>query len=181
MGCEQIREAWSARLDGEASPIPRAVVEEHLATCASCRSFVGRATQVDDELPVRTQLLPRPAMSAARLGLVAVAVAQIALAVPGLIFGTDEGAPIHIAHEVGAWDLALAIGFLFAAARPLRAVGMLPFAAALSIGLVLTATIDIANGRQHAVFETAHLLELSGTTLLWMLTAPRPRRLLRVV
>ena len=108
-----------------------------------------------------------------RLGLVAVAIAQLALAVPSLIYGTDEGAPIHIAHEVGAWDLALAIGFLFAAWRPLRAVGLLPFVAALSAGLLLTAVIDVVHGRAVALTETTHLLELFGTLLLWMLASPR--------
>ena len=39
--------------------------------------------------------------STLRLGLVGVAIAQFALAIPGLFYGTDEGAPIHIAHEVG--------------------------------------------------------------------------------
>jgi len=106
-----------------------------------------------------------------RLGLVAVAVAQLGLAVPTLLFGSDEGAPIHIAHEVGAWDLALAIAFVFAAWRPLRAVGLLPFAAALSGGLIITAIIDVLNGRAIALTETTHLLELVGTGLLWMLVA----------
>ena len=82
---------------------------------------------------------------------------------PGLIYGTDEGAPIHVAHEVGAWDLALAVGFVFAAWRPLRAVGLLPFAAALSAGLILTAILDVAHGRAVALTETTHLLELVGT------------------
>jgi predicted anti-sigma-YlaC factor YlaD len=113
--------------------------------------------------------------SALRLGLVAVAIMQLGLAVPALIFGTDEGAPIHVAHEVGAWDLALAIGFVFAAWRPLRAIGLLPFAAALSAGLILTAIIDVAHGRAVALTETTHLLELVGTTLLYLLVAPRTR------
>src|SRR6185312_15460324 len=125
---------------------------------------------------------PDPWTSSLRLGLVAVAIAQLGLALPGLIYGTDEGAPIHVAHEVGAWDLALAIGFVFAAWRPLRAVGLLPFAAALSAGLILTAVLDIAHGRAVALTETTHLLELVGTMLLYLLMAPRkrPAPLLRV-
>ena len=114
--------------------------------------------------------------SPVRLALVAVGIAQLVLAVPGLLFGSDEGAPIHIAHEAGAWDLALAVGFIFAAWRPLRAVGMLPFAGALAAGLLLTAAIDIYNHRTPALTETTHLLELLGAVLLYVLTAPRPRR-----
>ena len=92
-----------------------------------------------------------------------------------LLFGNDAGAPIHVAREVGAWDLALAVGFLFAAARPLRAVGLLPFVAALSAGLVITAVIDMMNGRAVALTETTHLLELVGAVMLWLLVAPRAR------
>src|SRR5205085_6412835 len=74
-----------------------------------------------------------------RLGLVLVGIAQLVLAVPSLVFGADEGAPVHIAHEAGSWDLALAVGFLFAAWRPLRAVGLLPFVVVLSACLGITA------------------------------------------
>ncbi len=88
------------------------------------------ARAADEETCVRSFL-----SSPVRVALAGIALAQLALAVPTLLFGTDEGAPVHIAHEVGAWDLALAVGFLFAAWRPLRAVGMLPFVAALSAGL----------------------------------------------
>ena len=124
----------------------------------------------------------RPFLSSpVRVALVVIAVAQLALAVPTLLFGTDEGAPVHIAHEVGAWDFALAVGFLFAVWRPLRAVGLLPFVAALSAGLVLTVAIDIANGKTPAVLELTHMLELVGTVLLWMLASPRPRHVLKIV
>jgi predicted anti-sigma-YlaC factor YlaD len=186
MNCREIREACSAALDREDPGVSRAVIDEHLRTCDPCRKFVARAEMPD--------LVPRIAMAAetdravrsflsspVRLALVGIAVAQLVLAVPTLLFGTDEGAPVHIAHEVGAWDLALAVGFLFAAWRPLRAVGMLPFVAALSAGLVLTAVVDIANGKTPAVLELTHVLELVGTGLLWMLTSPRPRRVLKIV
>ncbi len=170
--------------------MPASVVTEHLHTCSSCRNFVEDAHALRQAIrhhvpnapdlttrilaAAREQRHPRlREVTMLRLGLVAVAIAQLALAVPSLIYGTDEGAPIHIAHEVGAWDLALAIGFLFAAWRPLRAVGLLPFVAALSAGLLLTAVIDVVHGRAVALTETTHLLELFGTLLLWMLASPR--------
>jgi predicted anti-sigma-YlaC factor YlaD len=191
--CATIREAISAELDGEASPTPHRAVTEHVAQCAACRSFalaagdlqtvtaraaqmaapVGTARTVTNALDERGARL---ATMPVRLGLVAVAAAQLVLAVPGLIFGSDEGAPIHVAHEAGAWSLALAVGFLFAAWRPLRAVGMLPFVGALSAGLVLTAAIDLLHGRALAVDESVHLLAVAGTGLLWLLAHPRARR-----
>jgi predicted anti-sigma-YlaC factor YlaD len=111
-----------------------------------------------------------------RLGLVLVAGAQLALATSPLLFAHDEGAPVHIAHEMGAWDVALAVGFLFAAWRPLRALGLLPFVAALTVGLIGTAVIDVVHGRAVAIVETTHLLELVGALLLWLLTLTPRRR-----
>jgi predicted anti-sigma-YlaC factor YlaD len=202
MECSKAREALSAVLDGEPTPTSAALAA-HVRTCTACRRFVDGARALDalthstlgDAPDLTAQVLqkaraerhrPDPLTSALRLGLAAAAIAQLALAVPALIYGTDEGAPIHVAHEVGAWDLALALAFVFAAWRPLRAVGLLPFAAALSGGLILTAIIDVAHGRAVALTETTHLLELVGTALLYLLVAPRgrwsrPRPALRVV
>jgi predicted anti-sigma-YlaC factor YlaD len=200
MECSKAREALSAVLDGEPAAATGAALTAHVRTCAACRRFLDGARALDaltvaahTDAPDLTATVleaarkqrhrPDPWTSTLRLGLVAVAIAQLALAVPGLVYGSDEGAPVHVAHEVGAWDLALAIAFVFAAWRPLRAVGLLPFAAALSGGLILTAIIDVAHGRAVALTETTHLLELVGTVLLYLLMAPRtrPRPVLRVV
>ena len=191
MDCGDVREALSSLLDGEPTPEPTTELAEHVRACRACRQFLGRARELDaltrstEDFPdvtgavldtARTGSGPRPFAiwaSSLRLGLVGVGIAQLALAVPGLLFGSDEGAPLHVAHEVGAWDLALAVGFVYAAWRPLRALGLLPFAAALSAGLLLTAVIDVAHGRAVALTETTHLLELLGTALLYLLVAPR--------
>jgi predicted anti-sigma-YlaC factor YlaD len=191
MECSRAREALSAVLDGE-SITDGTALTAHVRTCTACRHFLVGARALDAlthadlaEAPDLTAWVleaaraerhrPDPITSTLRLGLVAVGVVQLALAVPGLVYGSDEGAPIHIAHEVGSWDLALAIAFVFAAWRPLRAVGLLPFAAALSGALIVTAIIDVAHGRAVALPETAHLLELVGTAFLYLLVAPRGR------
>jgi predicted anti-sigma-YlaC factor YlaD len=194
MECAKAREVLSAALDGESIEVADTEVAAHLRRCSACRAFVDHGRALGDLTRAERGSLPAAAdltsfvleqarrephrpdrwTTMLRLGLVGVAMIQLGLAVPGLIFGTDEGAPIHIAHEVGAWDLALAIGFVFAAWRPLRAIGLLPFAAALSGGLVLTAVIDVVHGRAAALTETTHILELVGTVLLYLLVAPRP-------
>jgi hypothetical protein len=46
---------------------------------------------------------------------------------------------------------------------------------------MLTAVVDIANGKTPALLELTHLLELVGAVLLWKLTSPRPRRVLQIV
>jgi len=189
MDCRDIREACSALLDGEDPSIAVTTVADHLERCAGCRAFADDARllrrAIGQSVPegrdvsgrvleaARRQRHPRlREVTTLRAGLVGVAIAQLALAFPGLIYCADDGAPIHVAHEVGAWDVALAVAFVFAAWRPLRAVGLLPFVAALSAGLLLTASIDVINGRAVALTETTHLLELLGAVLLWLLASP---------
>jgi predicted anti-sigma-YlaC factor YlaD len=192
MDCTRIREAISASIDGEDAGVARAEVDAHLRRCGACREFEAEASALRSQ--VRFMRIDAPGAATAsisraldhrqaqlltmpvRIALVVVAVAQLGLAVPGLLYGTDEGAPIHVAHEAGSWSLALAVGFLFAAWRPLRAVGMLPFVGALAAGLLFTAGLDLAHGKALALDESSHLLELVGTGLLWLLVHPRARR-----
>ena len=193
MECSRARETISAALDGEGSVTELRRAEAHIRRCEACGAFRAHAVELQGTLQeART---PVPDLTShivdgvardhewtvepwVRIALFALGLAQLALAIPGLL-GNEEGAPIHIAHEVGSWDVALAIGFIFVAWRPLRAVGMLPFVAALSFMLVLTAAIDLVHGHAEAIFETTHLLEVVGSLLLWYLAhpiaLPRPR------
>jgi predicted anti-sigma-YlaC factor YlaD len=85
---------------------------------------------------------------------------------PVLLFGHDHTAPIHVAHEVGSFDAALAIGLLLAAIRPRLAAGMLPLVAAITGLLLLTAASDVVTGRTLATNEAPHLLDLIGLLLI---------------
>jgi predicted anti-sigma-YlaC factor YlaD len=180
MDCEKFRDAISAATDGEDPGVPANELRRHLRRCPTCRAYAEHVEQLRAVTPIA---LPQPiavGTAAIRLGLVVVAGLQLALAIPGLL-GTDEGAPIHVAHEAGSWSLALAVGFLFAAWRPLRAVGLLPLVSALSAALVLTAGLDLVHGRAVPIDESAHLLEVVGTGLLWLLVHPRARSQLAAV
>ena len=77
-----------------------------------------------------------------------------------------------VARELGSWDVALGIGLLYAAWRPERAHGLLPFAAALAGALLVTAGFDVAAGREALLSESHHLLELLGVALLAVLAGP---------
>ncbi len=114
-------------------------------------------------------------MTVARLGLVVVAVAQLAVCVPVLLFGHDRSAPVHVAHEMGSFEVAVAIGFLVAARRPGRAMGMLSLMGAAAGLLVLTATLDLVAGRTGLSDEAPHLLVVAGWLLLrWLATVAPP-------
>ena len=109
----------------------------------------------------------------ARLGLLMVAAAQLVLAVPALL-GRDAGASIHVAHEQGSWDLALAVGLLVVVFQPRRAAALLAVMAALAGGLALTMAVDIAAGRTNAAAEAPHGLAFLGLGLLWLLSRETP-------
>lgn len=191
MTCSPYRDAISARLDGEDLGMDGTALEAHLAVCPSCAAFAAGSTQLHrssrlrsaDEVPdlvgavlarVETPRRSRPEW--ARYALFAVALSQLLLALPALLFGDSLGASVHIARELGSWDVALAVGLLYAAWRPERSAGMLPFAGALAATMVLTAVLDVASGRESALAESHHLLEIIGLVLLAVLARPTWRR-----
>jgi predicted anti-sigma-YlaC factor YlaD len=196
MTCMQIHQAISARLDGEDPGLDEATVYAHLATCADCRAFAHRA----DTLHRRVRLAPAPVVPdltpgiltaigaeetagaepdtnlALRWILVAIAVAQIAVAIPALIFGSDAGLPVHTARHIGSFDVALGVGFLYAAWKPSRIPGLLPVVAALVVCLVGSSFLDVAAGSTRALGEAQHVLDFVGLAVVWLLSRPAPRR-----
>lgn len=191
MLCQACRDALSAQLDGEDPGLDPAAIDHHLAGCEGCRSFAAGAGVLRRRLAVRpadaVPDLTGPILAAARSretsaaagghwsrwALLGVALTQLALSVPPVLLGHDAGAPVHVARELGAWDLALAIALLLVAVRPARAPGLVPFAGALLAALALTAVVDVASGRATPVSESHHLLDVAGTALVWLI-ARRP-------
>lgn len=113
--------------------------------------------------------LPRSRRGSARLLLAVTALVQLALSLPALVLGEQASAGLHVAREIGATEVALAVGVLAAAWRPWRAAGMLPVVAALAVGLAGTTLIDVAGGEAFALHEVPHLLALVEAGLLWHL------------
>src|SRR4051812_9317007 len=161
MPCPSVREAISARLDGEPLGMSAAELDDHLAGCAACarwaeaaagvtrRARLAAAPEVPDLTAAVLGALPRelPGAAAAararladaglRLFLVVVAVAQAGMAWPELVSGVGAmSAPVHMAHETGAWNLAVAAAFAAVAAVPRLAAGALPFLGSLAALLV---------------------------------------------
>jgi predicted anti-sigma-YlaC factor YlaD len=195
MTCMQIRHAISARLDGEDPGLDEATVYGHLATCSGCRAFAHDT----EELHRAVRLAPAPAIPdltpgilaaignetratedsetqhALRWILLAVAVTQIAIAIPALLFGSDAGLPVHAARHIGSFDVALGVGFLFAAWRPSRIPGLLPVVVALVVCLVGSSLLDVASGNTAALGEAQHVLDFVGLAVVWLLSRPSPR------
>jgi predicted anti-sigma-YlaC factor YlaD len=189
MRCDAIREALSARLDGEAPELGDAAVDAHLDTCPACVAWseeVGvlhrmirvreaeavpdLTTAILDAAPGRRaarRTLRSEPISVARWALFVVALTQLVLAGPALLLGEGSGATVHVARELGAFDVALAVGLLLAAWQPARAWGLLPVVAALALVLGGTAILDVVRGTATSVGEVHHLLDLAGVVMLW--------------
>jgi predicted anti-sigma-YlaC factor YlaD len=183
MDCDRAREAISARIDDEDSGVPDAVLAAHLSGCADCRAWEQRAHVVtrrarlgsaflDHDLTtlVLAKVPPPPARRlpgiAQRAGLVVIAVAQLAVTVPLLVFGHDHDAGMHAAHELGSFDLALAIAFCVGAIRPALSAGLAWPCCIASGGLVGTAVLDLIGGQTFGADEAQHLVALAGALLL---------------
>jgi predicted anti-sigma-YlaC factor YlaD len=183
MECDRAREAISARIDGEDPGVPGEALEAHLAGCAACRNWQQRAHVVtrrarlggpflDRDLTgqVLAAISPAPARRrlrlAVRAALLAVALGQLAITVPLLILGHDHDAGAHAAHELGSFDLALAIAFVVGAIRPPLSAGLAWPCGIAAAGLVGTAIVDLIGGQTIGADEAQHLIAAAGAALL---------------
>jgi predicted anti-sigma-YlaC factor YlaD len=205
MQCAPFREAVSARLDGEPLGMPAADLERHLAGCPGCagwadaveavtrRARLAPAPPVPDLTVAVLGALPRQLPgtavaararllhSALRLALLAVGVAQAGLAWPALSGGAAAmSAPVHVANETGAWNLAVAAAFLAVGAAPRLAGGALPLLATFTVLLTVVTVRDLQAGHVHADRAVAHLVLLVGVALVGTV-AWRSRRRRRAV
>lgn len=212
MQCAHLRVALSALADGEDPGTDRADVEAHLAECAECRAWREAAADATATARVRWQEAKVPDLTAPVLAAVAAdralrkqrkqtsslvhagvlrwglglsAVAQLLLALPALIAEPDASSAVHTGREMASFDVAVAIGFLFAAARPSWARALVPVAVALAGCLLVTSSIDVINGAAQFGHELNHLLAGVQAILLGLLartdrtptvSGPLPRR-----
>ena len=188
MECATCREALSARIDGEAEPVPAALVDEHVRACASCRAWRDRAADLSRSLRVRAAV-PAPDLSRAildnaptrtrvrwpRCALGGIAVAQLGLAVAQL-FGVvptvahlhheAESVARHLFNEGTAWNLALGVGLLWAAFRPRAASGQIPVLGGFLLVLVAYSTHDLITGAAPVTRVAGHGILVAGLILL---------------
>ncbi|HEV7726155.1 MAG TPA: zf-HC2 domain-containing protein [Modestobacter sp.] len=191
MACDPFREALSARLDGESPGLPEAEVDAHVAGCPVCRDWLEAAAEVtrrarlvpatplpDVTAAVLDRLPARPAVRrrlrwadpVLRAALLVVGVGQLVVALPALVGDhapmTDPmSAPVHLAHETGAWNVGLAACFLVVAALPRLAAGALPFLLSFTAVLSWVTVGDLGAGHVHADRAVAHGFLLLGALL----------------
>jgi predicted anti-sigma-YlaC factor YlaD len=184
MHCSLSRELVSAGLDGELAADERLLLTRHLDTCAECRRYAARATDVHRALRVQPAP-PVPDLTAAvlaragdapparrsaigwRAGLAAVALLQLLLAAPALIQHPDATAEQQAIHHLDAFTVAFAVGLLVVAWQPWRVRGVLPIATTLAGVMLFTVVLDVHNDHSIGMPLTAHGLELAGLVLAW--------------
>lgn len=183
MECDRAREAISARIDGEDPGVPDGALEAHLAGCAACRDWQQRAHVMTRRARLGGTFLDRdltdrvlPAFPAAtggrrlrlglRLALLTVALVQLSITVPLLILGHDHDAGGHAAHELGSFDLALAVAFAVGAIRPRLSSGLAWTCGIAAVGLAGTAIADLIGGQAIGADEAQHLIAVAGAALL---------------
>jgi predicted anti-sigma-YlaC factor YlaD len=195
MLCAEYREAASARLDGEPPGLPAGEMDEHLGGCSDCTAWQAAAQRVtrlvrlapapdipDLSAQVLAALLPRRHRSTRRsagwalgrdwpaallrVGIAVVALGQVAVGWPALALGSETmGAPLHVAHESGSWNLALAVALLVVARRPRYAPGLMPMLGAFVAVLAVFSVPDIAAGHVPSARIGDHLLLVGGLVL----------------
>jgi predicted anti-sigma-YlaC factor YlaD len=181
--CDAIREILSARVDGEATDGEVERADGHLGRCVSCSAYAATMHQLDRLVRVRpAEAVPNLVGSVtsrvrpARLGrggwlrpaLAWVAVVMLVQSLPALLLGEAAGTSPHLARHLGAFGAALAIGFAYAAWKPHRAFGLLPFTAALVATTTVSVVADVVSGSRTPIAELIHLTELVGLVMLWM-------------
>jgi predicted anti-sigma-YlaC factor YlaD len=189
MDCDTFRAAISTRIDGEVSWLPPDALAAHLADCQDCADWERRAHAVTRRVRLGGAFLDhdltagvlaavpvareRRRLALTRRGLlIALALAQFAIAAPMLFLGHDREAGVHAAHELGSFNLALAIAFAVGAVRPKLSAGLAWPCAIAAGGLVTTAVIDLIGGQAIGADEAQHLIALAGAALLvWQVRA----------
>jgi predicted anti-sigma-YlaC factor YlaD len=197
MRCAECREQVSARLDDEDDPGLRTAVDEHLASCASCREWRERAAQVTRlaRMTVATQTpdVTATVLAAAprgrrgmvrqvmRLVLALLAVGQIGLGLASIdgVLQSRVGAPgggvqpAHFSHEFAAFTIAVGIGFAWVAWRTSRAAGLVPTLATFVLVLAALEVIDLARGYADHARLLSHSLVLAGLLVVLALCTRR--------
>ncbi|MHA6794033.1 zf-HC2 domain-containing protein [Pseudonocardia bannensis] len=192
MNCAECREALSARLDGEEHPGESAAVDAHVEGCADCRLFADRAAHVTRLTRTRVAE-PGPDLAAAvlaaaprprrprwpmvmRVALAAVGLGQFALAINGVVLTGTSGpahhgvdlagaSTAHFSNESSAWNLALAVGFLWVAGSSTRASGLVPVVGAFVGVLGVLSLMDLLAERVDPARLAGHGLILIGLLL----------------
>ncbi len=186
--CGEIRESISASLDGEVARLAPATIELHLVGCDACRRWREAAHEVTRQYRLQAAQAPEQAPAVLRSAVLAnmthrrswvLVLARVALAIVGVaqIIITGKlllAGDIDSFRDLGALGVALGVGYLVAAVRPYRAIGMRPIVATAALLLVGSALLDLVRHRTTISDESPHLFAVAGWLLIMFLAWRTP-------
>ncbi len=115
------------------------------------------------------------ALMIARATSLALGALQIAIAIPDLLSNPHHSE--HSQRHVAAFAIAIGVGLIYASLRPHRATGLIAPLLALTISLIITCAVDIANGRWPSELDI-HLISPVASGVLWGVAhLARPNRI----
>jgi predicted anti-sigma-YlaC factor YlaD len=200
MGCAEVRELLSARLDGEDTPGEAALADAHLTGCAECAAWFETAARVTrlvrtgvvaepDPAPdglletvlaaapgrgwARTGRWLRAALGVLGFGQFLIGIGQIASLRMSAGIGSAGGMTSdHLLHESAAWNVAIGAGYVWIATRRGRPSGVLPILTAFVGVLLLLSISDLLSGEVVAANLLTHLFVVIGYVILLALRHP---------
>lgn len=187
--CDPYRELISAQIDGELDGADETRLQLHLDTCASCQSYRDDAWSLRRSFQVRSVEVSEPANRQVDVAgsLRGVSFLRWALFVIGgtlvllnaqAVFFADGGPAAHLNRHDGVFGTALGIGMLAVAAKPHRAIGLVPLTSAIALLMAVVAAADLVAGSATMLAEAVHVVEFAGLVCLWVISGG-PMRLQR--
>lgn len=187
--CNEARELISARLDGETNAADHAAIDHHTAHCMNCHRYeqvafdLRRALQLravepaTDDAPAVDLVGSLRTMSMLRTTLFVIGGTLVILNLSSIVSpGGTTGE--HLSRHDGIFGTALGIAMLAVAAKPHRAIGLVPLTSAIAVLMSIAATTDLVNGKANLLSESIHVVEFAGLICLWVISGG-PSRLPR--
>ena len=180
--CEKARDFISARIDGELDADSGAVLDAHSRTCSSCTAYEDGAFALRRSLRMRAvepdSATTEPAVdlvgsmtgvSILRWALFVIGGTLVVLNFPSIV-SPDAGTAAHLSRHDGVFGTALGIGMLAVAAKPHRAIGLVPLTSAIALLMAIAGVADLVNGQANLLAEAVHVVEFGGLLCLWVIS-----------
>lgn len=168
VGCRAwLRQAVTATRAARVQPAEQVPDLTETVLTRVCTEVPGTRTAYAEDA-ARTEGAARR-MSVTRVVLFGIAGGQWATGLATIAVPDLAGLPLHRAHELGAFNMALAAAFAWIAWRPSRAQAHLPLVSVLVAVLAGLTAVDLVAGHASAPREASHLLLVAGLACIAML------------
>lgn len=183
--CDHFRDLISARMDDELDEIGVNTLDSHVRSCASCSHYqddayaLRRSLQMRAVAPVPADHTPSNAeinlvgslrgVTMLRWALFVIGATLVVLNV-GALVSVDSTASAHLNRHDAVFGTALGIGMLAVAAKPHRAIGLVPLTSAIAVLMGVVAVVDLVAGNANLLAESVHIVEFAGLVCLWVIS-----------